>query len=205
VRSGKPYFVACWVPGETLHARPARGQGGLVSRAVDHRETAAVVAELRLIQESDRVSLRRDPHGADPTRCLVEDFPDRVFQPVPPVGSPNHRHILAVRSPIRRADVLEKVARRASGDWRARERPPRGPAVGPPEIVDDQHLAGPGDGAELGALRIQVEAYRAGAVQSLREELAGISVKVCAVSNSLTVRCEARDRDEAAAERQPCE
>src|SRR5262249_40568263 len=51
----------------------------------------------------------------------------------------------------------------------------------------------------------QVEAYRAGAVQSLREELAGISVKVCAVSNSLTVRCEARDRDEAAAERQPCE
>ena len=114
---------------------------------VDDLEDAVVVAALRVVDEGDEASVRRDADAADPARGFVQDLPDRVLEAAR--GCPTARltaRLCAVGRPVGVLDALRgsRAALRRPSGTRASV-----PVVSKPNDVAaverDRELAGRGD------------------------------------------------------------
>ena len=110
----EPDFLAVLGPAHPADGPPSSGQHSDSPGAFDDVDVAAIVGELRMMDEGDALAVARHPGVADPSRRPEEDRADRVFELGSIADAPHRRQALPIWSPIRAVDVFEDVTRLAS-------------------------------------------------------------------------------------------
>jgi hypothetical protein len=127
----------------------------------------------------------------------VEHRPDRELEARLGPFVANDGQALAVGAPVGHRHVLEELAGRSPGEGDAGQGPRDAAEIGAAQ--DDGHLTGRGDAGNVALRQLQRSNLRA--PQPCGEEPVVAPLHDRTVDDRLAVRCEARFRDAAAAER----
>src|SRR5438876_4978547 len=75
-----------------------------------------------MFEKRNPIACRRNSRIRDPSRSFVQDFANRIVEPIRSLRERDRGEAAAVRTPVRTMHVLQNLARRAAGQRNLRER-----------------------------------------------------------------------------------
>ena len=186
-------------PGQPLHAKKLRGQGGHLPAAVDDFDPAAIVEAHLVFHECDAAAVGRHAGIAQVAAGFVERRAGGELQAIAAVAQVVHdRHRGPVRRPVGLPDVFRNGTRRAA-DGHARQRAAVEALIEEPRGHDDGQLTLARDREQV-RVRLPERLWRFGR-RIDDEELRRRSARRRAVDDRLAIGHEPRVGDRQAIER----
>src|SRR5262245_22698540 len=121
-----------------------------MSGEVHQCDTSVTAPLCRIVQKCDLIPLRRDARKTDPARGLVQNFADRILEPVTPTHIAHDCQILSIWRPVRLLNVFNTFSGSATNERYAGQSSSADQLTEVMTVKQDGHFSGRGDGQDIG-------------------------------------------------------